>query len=99
MKRQEILDTLERHSDEIRAFGVENLTLIGSYARDAADADSDIDFLVEFADGRGMFDDYAGLLSFLEELLGKDVDLGEPDLIRDELRSSILGGEKVEAQI
>lgn len=61
--------------------------------------DSDIDFLVEFENGRGLFDDYYELSSFLRKLFGKEVDLVKPSLIREELKESILGGRKVGAKL
>lgn len=90
---------VEAHREEISSFGVERLTLVGSYARGEAGASSDVDFLVEFREGRGMFDDYAGLLHFLEDLLDLEVDLVKRNLVRDELAPSILGGEQVDAKV
>ena len=45
-----------------------------SVARGEADAQSDIDFLVEFEPGRSLFDQ-GGLLMDLRQLLGRDVDV------------------------
>jgi len=94
-----ILDVLEENRDEIRSFGVESLELIGSYARDEASEDSDIDFLVVFGEDRGGYDDFTGLKDLLEDLLGRDVDLVKPKYVRPELASSILEGERVESKI
>ena len=80
-------------------FGVKRLTLVGSYAQGKANPKSDIDFLVEFEDGRGLFDDYIGALHFLEDLFHQKIDLGEKHLLRKELRSYILEGIKIEAEI
>ncbi len=99
LSKDQILTRIEQHKETIKQFGVQKLTLFGSYAQGEAKKNSDIDFLVEFEPGRGLFDDYVGLLHFLETLLGKRVDLGEPALIKEELKPSIFGGIKIEASI
>ena len=73
--------------------------MFGSYAIDKANKNSDIDFLVEFEKGRGLFDDYVHLLQFLRNLFGKEIDLVKPALIREELKEYIFGGVKIEAEI
>lgn len=73
--------------------------MFGSHAMGEATAESDLDFLVEFEDGRGLFDDYIGLLQFLENLFGKEVDLVKPKLVREELKPYILEGKQIEARI
>ncbi len=99
LTKEQIIAKIEQHKEKIRSLGVKKLTLFGSYARGEAKKNSDIDFLVEFKKGRGLFDDYSGLLNFLEDLFHKKIDLGEPKLIRSEFKESILGGQKIEARI
>jgi len=97
---EEILATLERHAEELRLFGVTRLSLFGSFARNQpTSATSDLDFLVEFATGRGLFDDFVGLKQFLEELFEREVDLVKPHLLREELRGAIVRGVRYEAKI
>ena len=99
LTKEEIIGKVEQHREKIKSFGVTKLTLIGSYARGEATAESDVDFLVEFAFGRGRYDDYVHLQMFLRTLLRHEVDLVKPALIRAELRESMLGGMQVEAQL
>lgn len=99
MDKDHILAIVDEHSDDIRGFGVEQLLLTGSHARSEADEDSDIDFVVSFKDGRGGLDDYLGLLHLLEDVLEADIDLVKEELIREELRSSLLDGDAVEAAV
>lgn len=94
-----ILETLHKKRDIIRKFGVKKLILFGSYARDEQNENSDIDFLVEFGKGRGLFDDYVGLLHLLEDTFNKKIDLGKTHLVRDELKEEILGGIQYAAEI
>ena len=55
-------------------FGVENLALFGSFARDQATEDSDVDILVRF-NGPATWKSYFGLQFYLEDLLCRPVDL------------------------
>jgi predicted nucleotidyltransferase len=89
VQRAELLKTLDTHANTIRTrFGVRQLALFGSHARDEARAGSDIDMLVEF-DGPATFDNYMGLKFFLEDTLGCQVDLVTRKALRPELRPSI----------
>ncbi len=99
LTKKEIILKLEQNKDKIKSFGVKKITLFGSYASGKAKTESDLDFLIDFEKGRGLFDDYVRLLHFLEDLFGKEVDLGEEHLLREELKPYILGGKKIEARI
>jgi len=99
LKKEDIMRKIRENKKAIKEFGVKKLVLFGSYARNEGSKDSDIDFLVEFEEGRGLFDDFIHLVHFLKDLLGKEIDLGEEHLLRKELKSCILEGEKVEAKI
>jgi hypothetical protein len=96
---KEIIKKIEQNKAVIKSFGVKKLILFGSYARNEARTDSDIDFLVEFKKNRGLFDDFIHLQHLLEDLFNKEIDLGKPSLVRKELKENILGGKKIEAQI
>jgi predicted nucleotidyltransferase len=54
MKRQEVMELLKSVEPTLRAQGVAALYLYGSYARDEARPDSDIDVLVDFQAERGV---------------------------------------------
>ena len=59
-------------------FGVKRLSLFGSFVRDTAVTSSDIDFLVEFETGKKSYDNFMELSFYLEELLGRKVELVTP---------------------
>ena len=89
MNRAEVLDLLVRNKPTLVArFGVDRLALFGSTVRDAARADSDIDILVSF-DGPDTSERYFGVQFFLEDLLGRPVDLVTDKALRPELRPFI----------
>ena len=89
MNRQQALNVLSSNKAECcQRFGVERLALFGSFARDSATHTSDVDILVSF-DGRANSDRYFGLQFYLEDLLGRPVDLVTDKALRSELRPFI----------
>ena len=89
MNRDEVLDQLARNKPTLVArYGVDRLALFGSTVRDAARADSDIDILVSF-NGPATSERYFGVQFFLEDLLGRPVDLVTDKALRPELRAFI----------
>jgi len=73
--KQDVLSSLHAHADQIRGLGVKRLGLFGSFVRGRARADSDVDLLVEFEEGRKTYDNFIGLSFLLEEMLGRPVEL------------------------
>jgi len=68
------LKTLKEHKREIESrFSVRRIGIFGSYARGEEKETSDIDVLVEFEEPT--FRNFMGLVFFLEELFGREVDL------------------------
>ena len=89
MERKHILQLLAQHKPQLaQRYGVLRLALFGSATRDSADADSDIDILVAF-DGPATSERYFGVQFYLEDLLGRPVDLVTEKALRPELRSHI----------
>jgi len=84
---KEIAEHLEEIRELCARHHVKTLTLFGSAARNDFDPDrSDADFLVEFLPSNrvlGLGGDYFTLIAELEHLLGRKVDLVEPDGIRN----------------
>ena len=87
------LAELRSHADEIHAiadrYGVFNVRVFGSVARDAATADSDLDLLVDVQPGRGYFD-LAGFALDVEDLLGVFTQVATPNGLHPRMRVEIL---------
>ncbi|MBI5144276.1 MAG: nucleotidyltransferase family protein [Candidatus Omnitrophica bacterium] len=67
------MDALKKHGDILRKYKVEKIGLFGSYVRGEQKRDSDIDFLVDFEEPT--FDNFVGLVFFLEDLFNKKVEI------------------------
>jgi predicted nucleotidyltransferase len=94
MGRDEIISKLRAHEAELRAAGVLSLALIGSFARNDAREDSDVDVVVRLADdptARGFrhIGRLDALTRQLESILGRPVDVITEPVRKDGLRRQI----------
>ena len=86
MNRDEVLLLLRAHKPTLaQRFGVTYLALFGSAARDEMSDDSGIDILVRF-DRPGTSKTSFGVQFYLEDLLGRPVDLVTDKALRTEFR-------------
>ena len=81
-KREDILRLAARH-------GASNIRIFGSVARGDAGPGSDLDVLVDMEPGRSLFD-MGGLLTDLQELLGRPVDIVTEKGLRERIRDRVL---------
>jgi uncharacterized protein len=72
-----------------REHGASNVRVFGSVARGEANADSDIDFLVEFQPGTSVWD-VIGLWQDLSALLGSHVSVVTESTLEGRFRQSVL---------
>ena len=88
-------DVLKSKRDEIlriaRKHGVARVRVFGSFARGAANESSDLDLLI---DVEGPTPPWfpGGLVADLEALLGRRVDVVEPNALREGMRASVIEG-------
>jgi len=77
MKRfNEIMKILKEHKKELsEKFAVKEIGVFGSYTKGEETESSDVDIYVEFNQGELTFNKYLGLLEYLENLLGRKIDL------------------------
>ncbi len=89
MRREVAISTLRGYLPTLRRdFGVRRISLFGSTARDEAREESDLDLLVEF-DVTPALDAFVGLKLFLEDQLGRKVDLVTPDALKPRMRPAV----------
>jgi hypothetical protein len=80
MDRHQVITILKRHERELRALGIEHLSVFGSVARDTGREDSDVDIAVRLKPGPRGFRRLATLETVqvrLRELLRRPVDVIE----------------------
>jgi predicted nucleotidyltransferase len=86
MTRDELLALLAQHKPVLaQRYGVKRLALFGSFARGTARDDSDVDVLVDFGEPptpNALF----GAQFYIEDLLGRPVDLVTETALRREFR-------------
>jgi predicted nucleotidyltransferase len=86
-----VKNILAEHRKELQQrYGVSQIGIFGSYARDDQEERSDVDILVEFEPGCKIFDNYMELRFFLEEVLHLEVDLVLKNALRKEIKERIL---------
>ena len=90
----DIIKTLEKNMNAIQQYGVKKIGLFGSFARNDQTENSDINLLMEFESEKETYENYMGLLLFLEKLFSKKVDLVMYDAVREELKEEICGSVK-----
>jgi len=88
--KEDVLSLLRRSGADLRRFGVERLSVFGSFARGEPNEKSDVDILVEFEAGRTSFDNFLALAEFLEALFGRKVDLLTPESLNPRFGHHIL---------
>ena len=90
---EEIIKTLSGYRAKlVSEFGVRNIGVFGSYARGVQTPDSDIDFVVDFADDcQDLFETKYQLRLFLSGLFNKQVDVANLKAIKPYVLNEIKG--------
>jgi len=89
-KKSIVLKKLEAQAPAIRTqFGVTKIGIFGSFARGEQTRKSDVDVLVDFAQGYATLHNFVGLCDYLEALFRRKVDLLTEPSISNLLRPYI----------
>ena len=88
--KQEAVQRFQAVRQELRRFGVSSLGLFGSFVTGRQTPDSDVDVLVEFAPGQHSFDNFMELSFFLEDILGRKVDVVTSEALSPHIGPHIL---------
>jgi len=79
--REKILQTLRKELPYLQEkYGVERIAIYGSFAKGVQTRKSDIDILVQLMKPLGL--EFIGLAYYLEEILGRKVDLATFDTLQ-----------------
>ncbi|HJJ28452.1 MAG TPA: nucleotidyltransferase family protein [Methanocorpusculum sp.] len=88
--KNDVLNKIKNHLPEIqKKFGIAELALFGSVSRGEDTSDSDIDLLYRFGTEKITLRQFTGLKYYLEELLGRTVDLVGMDWIEPSIEPGI----------
>ena len=85
MNRDQVIEALRRHEQELKSAGIVRLSLFGSVAR--GERGNDVDLMAEF-DSSKQFSllDMVGLENKLSDILGAPVDLAPAKALKDGIR-------------
>jgi predicted nucleotidyltransferase len=85
-----LLQTIKTSLQTIYAQRLAKVILFGSYARNEATEKSDIDLLVDFIPEKKSFDNFMDLAFFLEDLMGRKVEIITPQSMSKHIGPHIL---------
>ncbi len=68
LTKRHIINKLSSSAPQIRQYGISKIGLFGSYARQEATEDSDIDILVDFEQEKETFDNFMAVCELLDNL-------------------------------
>jgi predicted nucleotidyltransferase len=86
----EIAARIREHGPELRRqYAITRVGVFGSFACGEQTSGSDVDLLVDVEDPGGFR--FVEAADFAERILGRDVDVARPHLLRERLRARVLG--------
>ncbi len=87
MNKQDAIEILRQHRDDLHARGVQHAALFGSVARGEADTASDVDVLIELdpAFAIDLFA-YVGLTRYIAGMFDTPVDVVDVDALKPHIR-------------
>jgi hypothetical protein len=69
------LAMIEAQAQELHKLGARRVGVFGSFARNQATPESDVDVYVEFFEGMKTYDNFFAIYELLRELFGRPIDL------------------------
>jgi hypothetical protein len=88
--KKDIQDSITESHAVLNALGVKSIGLFGSFLRNEAQKDSDVDLLVDFHSGKKSFDNFMELAFYLEDLFGRKVEIITPQSLSKHIGPHIL---------
>ncbi|MDQ3111028.1 MAG: nucleotidyltransferase family protein [Bacteroidota bacterium] len=88
--KKELIDLIVANSEQINLFGVQRIGIFGSFVRDEAQPESDIDFFVDIKSEMKTLGNFIELGEFLENLTGRKVELITPQSLSKYIGPHIL---------
>ena len=76
--KYDLMHSLSENREAIKAFGVNSLGIFGSFRKETNTESSDVDLYVDFDPTRKSFDNFMALSFFIDELVGRKVEIVTP---------------------
>jgi len=88
--KSDVIERIGSSGEQLHKYGIAHIGLFGSFRRDQGCADSDVDLLVGFEAGRKSFDNFIEACFYLEDVLGRRVELVTEESLSPYLKDQIL---------
>ncbi len=88
--KDDLIERMLEQREQLLSFGVASIGLFGSFERGEHTASSDIDLLVEFTPDKHTFDNFMDVTFFLEDILGRRVEVVTPEGLSPHIGPHIL---------
>jgi len=88
--KSDVIERISGAGGQLHKFGIARIGLFGSFRRNQAGRQSDVDLLVDFESGRKTFDNFIDACFYLEDILGRKVELITEEALSPYLKDSIL---------
>ena len=89
INRDDTIQTIAKHRQEIAELGVAAIGLIGSVARNEARDGSDLDVVIDLPPEHQTLREYFAIIDYLEAQFGRHVDVLMLDTLRPRFRRAI----------
>lgn len=73
--KQQAFKCIQSHQSALKLFSAARLGLFGSFVRRKQTEKSDVDFVVEFQEGKKTFRNFINMVYYLEKVMGREVEL------------------------
>jgi len=87
--KDDAIQIIAQHRDDIAALGVHAIGLIGSVARDESHDASDLDVVIDLPPEHQTLREYFAIIDYLEAQFGRHVDVLMLDTLRPRFRRAI----------
>ena len=87
--KDQVFERVRSHQSALKQFGAVRLGLFGSFVRGEQTEASDVDFVVEFAEGKKKLHSFLNIADYLEELMGRKADVLTWDGMADFVRKHV----------
>ena len=88
--KQELTSTIISHQEDIKKYGVKKLGIFGSFVRDEATKNSDVDFYIDFAPEYKTLKNFVGIANLLTSITGRKIEIVTPQSLNKFIGKYIL---------